>query len=454
MEPVELFQRVAATVPAYGAFLAEHGVDPARVRTLEDFRRLPMTTKDGYVRRHPLPDLCRDGVIGDMIAVSSGSTGVPSFWPRSAADERVVAARFEEVFRDSFAAGERRTLAVVCFALGTWVGGLFTVNCCRHLAERGYPITVVAPGTDRREIARVLPELAPHFDQVVLLGYPPFLKNVIDAEDLPWHEWDLKLVTAGEVFSEEWRSLVCERAGIADPLRGIASLYGTADAGVLANETPLSVELRRFLATRPPAARELFGESRLPSLLQYDPQARFFEEDAGTLLFSGDNGVPLVRYHIADEGGVLPYDRLLGFARDHGFTPSAPGPERPFVYVFGRSHFTVSYYGANVYPENIAIGLEQREVSGFVTGKFVLETVEDERRDRRLTVTVELAPGIAPSAAIAEAAGESILTHLLRLNSEFAAYVPAHRRRPEIQLRETGDPDYFPPGAKHRYTRG
>ncbi|MEV0231374.1 phenylacetate--CoA ligase family protein [Nonomuraea sp. NPDC050786] len=453
MDPVELFHQVARTVPAYRAFLAEHRVDPRDVTTLQDFARVPMTSKENYTRRHPLPDLCRNGVIGDIIAVSSGSTGVPSFWPRSADDERVIAARFEEVFRDSFDARERRTLAVVCFALGTWVGGLFTVNCCRHLAERGYPITVVAPGTDRREILRVLPELAPHFDQVVLLGYPPFLKNVIDTEDLPWADWNVRLVTAGEVFSEEWRSLVARRAGIADPVKGIASLYGTADAGVLGNETPLSVEIRRFLSTRPGTARELFGESRLPTLVQYDPDVRFFEEHQGTLLFSGDNGIPLIRYHIADEGGVVPYDDLLGFVRRHGFEPAAEGPERPFVYVFGRSHFTVSYYGANVYPENIAVGLEQPEVSGSVTGKFVMEVVEDARRDRHLTITVELAPGEKPSDETAQAVGESILAQLLRLNSEFANYVPAAQQMPFIRLRESGDPEHFPPGAKHRYTR-
>ncbi|MEV0383951.1 phenylacetate--CoA ligase family protein [Nonomuraea sp. NPDC050643] len=453
MDPVELFHQVAATVPAYGRFLADQQVDPGKVLTLQDFAGLPMTTKDNYTRRHPLPDLCRDGVIGDMIAVSSGSTGVPSFWPRSAADERVIAERFEEVFRDSFAARERRTLAVVCFALGTWVGGLFTVNCCRHLAERGYPITVVAPGSDRREILRVLPELAPHFDQVVLLGYPPFLKNIIDTEDLPWAAWDVKLVTAGEVFSEEWRALVAERAGIADPVRGIASLYGTADAGVLGNETPLSVEIRRFLSARPGTARELFGESRLPTLVQYDPEVRFFEEHQGTLLFSGDNGVPLVRYHIADEGGVLAYGELLDFVRRHGFEPREPGPERPFVYVFGRGHFTVSYYGANVYPENIAIGLEQPEVSGSVTGKFVMEAAEDADRDRHLIVTVELMPGEKPSDGVAQAVGASILAQLLRLNSEYARYVPAAQQAPFVRLREAGDPEYFPPGAKHRYTR-
>ncbi|MFE3454546.1 hypothetical protein ACFXJ8_37045 [Nonomuraea sp. NPDC059194] len=105
------------------------------------------------------------------------------------------------------------------------------------------------------------------------------------------------------------------------------------------------------------------------------------------------------------------------------------------------------------YPENIAIGLEQPEVSGMVTGKFVMEVVEDAERDRRLTVTVELAPGVHPSGAAARAVGESILAQLLRLNSEFAAYVPPERQPPVVRLRETGDPAYFPPGAKHRYTR-
>lgn len=213
------------------------------------------------------------------------------------------------------------------------------------------------------------------------------------------------------------------------------------------------MEIRRFLAGRPELARELFGESRLPTLVQYDPEARFFEEHEGTLLFTGDNGIPLIRYHIADDGGLIPYERMLAFARDHGLEPPAPGPERPFAYVFGRSRFTVSYYGANVYPENISVGLEQPEVAGLVTGKFVMEVAEDSRRDRHLTVTVELAPGEQPSDGTAEAVGASILAQLRRLNSEFAHYVPEARQSPVIRLRKTGDPDYFPPGAKHRYTR-
>ncbi|MEV6979759.1 phenylacetate--CoA ligase family protein [Sphaerisporangium sp. NPDC051017] len=460
-----LFHDVAATVPAYGSFLRGHGIDPAAVRTVEDFARLPLLDKESYHRRHPLPQLCRHGRLDacDMVAVSSGSSGSPTVWPRSVLDERHVAARFEQVFRDGFHAAERTTLAVICFALGNWVGGMYTAACCRHLAAKGYPITVATPGNDLDEILRVVGELGPHFDQVVLLGYPPFVKNVVDAglaRGVDWPAYGIRLVLAGEVFSEQWRDLVGRRAGMTDPCHDSASLYGTADAGVLGNETPLSVRVRRFLAGRPDAARELFGDSRLPTLVQYDPVSRYFEARDGTLLFTGDNGVPLIRYHIADEGGIVSFAAMLEFCRKYDFDPTeghcgrdAAVSELPFVYVFGRSLFTVSFFGANVYPENVTVGLERADIGEKVTGKFVLLAEEDADRDRRLSVVVELAPGVRPDPALVPVIAESIRSELLRLNSEFAHYVPPDYQTPSVVLRETGDPEFFPPGVKHRYTR-
>src|SRR6266511_1786725 len=390
-----LFHSVAATVPAYRALLREHGVDPAAVRSFEDVQRLPLLTKENYLRRYPLAELCRDGRLErcDMIAVSSGSTGQPTFWPRFLSDELSIAARFEQIFHDSFEADSRRTLAVVCFTLGTWVGGMFTASCCRYLSSKGYPITVITPGNNKEEIYRVVQELGAAFDQLVLLGYPPFLKDVVDggiARGIDWRTYRPKFVMAGEVFSEEWRTLVGERVGSKNPCYDSASLYGTADAGVLANETPLSICIRRFLAGNPEAVRALFGEARLPTLAQYDPLSRFFESDGRSLVFSGDNGIPLIRYNILDRGGIVAYDEMLSFLAACGFDPMTELRQYgrrglrplPFVYVFGRSDFTVSYFGANIYPENVAVGLEQPEISSIVTGKFVLEVKEDADRNR------------------------------------------------------------------------
>ncbi|WP_293252561.1 MULTISPECIES: phenylacetate--CoA ligase family protein [unclassified Microcoleus] len=523
-EAIALFHNVAATVPAYQKFLAALNINPESIQTLEDFQKLPLITKENYLRFYPLPQLCRQGKLEtcDFIAVSSGSTGNPTFWPRFISDELQIADRFEQIFHDSFFAETRRTLAVICFALGTWVGGMYTANCCRYLASKGYPVTVVTPGNNKTEIFRAVRELGEHFEQVVLLGYPPFIKDVIDsgiAAGVEWQKYRIKMVFAGEVFSEEWRSLVSDRINYHNtkeegrrkkeegrggdgemgrwgefiitnselPITNYqlpitnsqlstenlyynsASLYGTADAGVLGNETPLSICIRRWFANNPEAARNLFGESRLPTLVQYDPKSRFFEvNDDGTLLFSGDNGIPLIRYHISDNGGLISYEAMLDFLAEWGFNPVAHLQEvaagesaglprgirnLPFVYVFGRSHFTVSYFGANIYPENVTVGLEVPTVSEWVTGKFVLQVKEDADRNRFLSVVVELAAGVEGDEEMKVAIASSILAQLRRLNSEFANYVPPEYQLPVVTLTAMGDAEYFPMGVKHRYTR-
>jgi phenylacetate-CoA ligase len=460
---LDLFGRTVREVPAYREFLATQQFDSASVRTYEDFARLPLLTKQNYINAYPLPTRCKGGtVLGcEMIAMSSGSTGKALAWPRSLEHELEAATRFEQVFARSFGADRRTTLVVICFAMGSWVGGMYTAQCCRYLAQKGYPITMVTPGNNPAEILRVIEDLGQYFDQLVLAGYPPFLKEVVDrgvTQGLEWKRYKVKMILAGEVFSEEWRSLICERLGAGDPAWATASLYGTADAGVLANETPLSISVRRFFGAHPEAAHTVFGESRLPTLVQYDPCSRYFETYQDTLVVSADSGVPLVRYHIADKGGIFGYDELLDRVRDLGGDPLTGLDEHgvaplPFVYLFGRADFTVSYFGANVYPENISVGLEQPHIRNWVSGKFVLHVVENAQRDKELHVIVETSPGIEPAANLAEVIGASIRSQLLRLNSEFANYVPAAYQAPRITLRPSGDPEYFPAGVKHRYTR-
>lgn len=461
-----LFHRCAEQVPAYRNFLQTQQVDPANIGNYQAFQALPLINKTNYMQAYALPERCFNGSLlgADRVAVSSGSTGQPTFWPRSAAYELDVTVRFEQVFVDSFAADRRSTLAVVCFALGNWVGGLFTTSCCWHLARKGYPLMVATPGNNKAEIFRVVKELAPHFEQTVLLGYPPFIKDVIDAgaaEGITWADHHTKMVFAGEVFSEEWRELLGQRIDSAAYCFDSASLYGTADGGVLGNETPLSIAIRRWLANQPTAARQLFGESRLPTLVQYDPCSRFFEVHDHTLVVSGENSVPLIRYHIADKGGVLSYEEMWQFLMtqgiqspiDLGLPPEFRPRPMPFVFVFGRADFTVSYYGANIYPENVTVGLEQPEIMQWVSGKFVLETKENTEGDKTLHIAVELSPGVIAIDEMAQTIAESIKTQLLRLNSEFANYTPAEKQLPKVTLHTFSDPEYFPAGVKHRYTR-
>jgi len=71
----------------------------------------------------------------------------------------------------------------------------------------------------------------------------------------------------------------------------------------------------------------------------------------------------------------------------------------------------------------------------------------------QLYVAVECAPGTAAEAAKESAMAESILAQLLRLNTEFANYTPMEFRRPLVEMKPAGDPEWFPVGVKHRYSR-
>lgn len=464
---LDLFYKTALTVPAYKKFLVENNVDISSVQSLKDFQKLPLISKENYIKKYPIAETCRGGDLSnlDFVSVSSGSTGVPTFWMRDAQDEINISERFEQILTECFVPVAESNLCVICFPLGTWVGGMFTTNCVRFLSMKGYKLTLVTPGNNKEEILRVIKDFAGNFERVILFGYPPFLKDVVDtgiAKGMDWKKYDNKLVMAGESFSEEWRSLMSERLGIKDDLTSFSSMYGTADAGLLANETPLTIKIRKFFASRPELTKKVFGQSRLSTLCQYDPYSRYFEEHENTLVFTGDNGIPLIRYHISDDGGIYSFEEMITILNEEGFDvladlkkdyPDLVIRNLPFVYVFGRSMFTLSYFGANIYPENIAIGLESNMVKNLVTGKYVMQILEDIDKNLRFKIVVELVPGTESSEDKKIIICSSILASLLHINSEYKNYVPVEYQTPLIELKKAGDNECFPVGVKHRYVR-
>ena len=52
--------------------------------------------------------------------------------------------------------------------------------------------------------------MAPQYDQIILCGYPPFMKDVVDeAKDngVNWKDFNIKMIFAAEAFSEEFPRL-------------------------------------------------------------------------------------------------------------------------------------------------------------------------------------------------------------------------------------------------------
>lgn len=464
-QALSTFRLSAARVPAYRDFLAKHHINPDRIRTIGDFRNhVPPVDKENYLRAYPLEALCVDGALHrlPMISASSGSTGRPFYWPRN--DEVTDEGAFihELLFRHAFDIQKKRTLVLVCFSMGLWIAGTYTLECLRRFLPRGYDLQVITPGIDMQDILPILQDLNGTADQILLVGYPPLIKDVVDAalaEGILRADGRVRFLFAGEGFSEGWREALLTRVAAPDHLSDSMSIYGTADAAVLGHETKLSNAIRKFCFNEPQSTQTLFGDERLPSLLQYHPYFKYVEtNESNEILFTCNAGLPLVRYNIHDYGGVASYDNFLAGATALGFTPDpaliSSSWKLPFVYVFGRAQFATSIYAVNIYLENVQAALADGQLQPFVSGKAVIGNGNDDNWDQYWWITVELARDIAPTAIMTERIRERIVDVLCERNSEFRRLYAAYgeRARPRVTLVPYGAPE-FKVKSKHRWNQ-
>lgn len=462
-----LFHDAATKVPAYRHFLEKEKVEHAKIRTYDDFKKyVPVIDKKNYLSQYPLADLCVDGNMfkNRIISVSSGSSGTPFYWPRGAAQDIEGAKMHAEIYNDIFQMHQKSTLLVICFSMGTWIAGSFTTTSSFGYADKGNPVNIVTPGLEKGEAINAIKNLSSYYDQVVIAGYPPFVKDIIEEgkrSGIKWQKLKTRLMMAGEAFSEEWRDYVLKQIHSRNPYFDSVNIYGSADAGMLGNETPLSILARRIYNQRPKVREEIFGTKTLPSIVQYDPMRRHFEQVGKELVFTTISGIPLVRYNIKDTGGVLPFaeaiapieDRLRRDATRHGI--DIDQWRKPFVYLNGRKDFSVTIYAVNIYPENIKAALIDRRIQRWVTGRFTMATRNYSDMDQYFEINVELAKDFVFKAQHQALIEETILQKLLKLNTEFHKLHAAIgvKAVPRVHLVEFDNPDYFARGVKHKWVK-
>ena len=397
--------RATHRVPAYRAYLTSRGTDPDDLVPAGILGWLPETDKHGYIDAYPLAERCVDGRIpfaGVTIDESSGSTGTPYNWIRGAR-ERGVAHR-NIAFFARYAYGNDDIVTLNAFSMGAWATGF---NMSLGLNRRGI---VKSIGPDIDKILSTLRFLGPDFT-FLLLGYPPFIKHLLDEGErvgFPWAEYRLRALVGGEGMSEELRDRLLEQFDV------VYSGYGATDLEIgMAAETPVSVALRRIARARPDLRGELFGaDPRLPMIFQYNPLVHHLEANAaGEVLCTIsrlDLVAPRIRYNVHDQGGVLAYAEVSRFLRDRGLDIStlgsqadAAGPRGPlpwsqpiplpFVFVHGRKDATISVMGANIYPEDVeSIVFGDPELARRVHS-FMLAVVTDAAGTPRPQIVVELA---------------------------------------------------------------
>lgn len=424
-----LFHFAAREVPAYRKFLKSNRLNEKKVRMSRDFSSIPIMDKKNYFEKYPLFELFPNKRMPPVAYASSGSSGKPTFWFRGDKQEERGTKIHEIIFRKIFKIRkDESTLVIICFSMGVWIAGGYTLAACRHIARNGYQLTTVTPGTEKEDIFHIFRQLTPRFKNIVIAGYPPFLMDVVVEVSrrgiLP--KKNIKLITAGDKFSEKWRVSIARLLHIKDPEYSIISIYGSADAGILGYETPFSIFIRRNAAENGDLRKVLFGEGKdLPAFTQYDPNDIFFEENDGELIFTIETAAPLVRYNIHDVGRLLSYEQVKKILKEHKLDGTAAhyGLHEwrfPFIVKKGRSDIAVTFYALNIYPDNIKAGLENKKIAKLVSGKFFAfnKTLYQDKR-QKLYIEVELAPRVSPTKKILALIQNSIIENLTKLNLEY-----------------------------------
>jgi len=459
-----LFKKAAKLIPAYKDFLKKSKIKSENISSISDFKKyVPFTTKDSYILTYDLKDRCWEGelVKAHTFAASSGSTGEPVFWPRGI-DQEIEGAKIHELLLNKiFDVYKSKTLFINSFGLGNWIAGMYTEMCLYLTRLHKVPFTLASPGYNQEETFKVIKAFSKYYDQTIIACHPPILKIMIEngkGEGIKWSELNMKFLGAGEGFSENWRDYLLSLVGQKDILRTIINIYGSADAGLMGFETPLSIALHRETSTNHELNERLFNSDRTPFLYQFDPTVKYLEGSiSGEIAITMNATSPLIRYNIYDQGGTLSNFDLLGKVEkssNHILKRLMKDKIKindwrlPFVFIFGREQFMTSLYGVNIYPENIKAVLEHKLLQPFLTGRFVASKEIDGKEDQYLLLRTELRPKVVKKKELENMIKKLFVEVLRKLNSEYNQVEQKYKEKmhPKLVLCKFQDSEYFPEG--------
>lgn len=467
---LQLFHEMSKRVPAYQDFLKQRSINPESIKTIEDFRQLPTLDKDNYLRHYSRQQLCWDGKFSSerwVVSTTSGSTGEPFYFPRTDLQDEYYALTAELYLRENFQIHKKTTLYIDAFAMGAWIGGLFTYEAIHRVAQKGYALSIITPGINKTEVINSVRRLGADFDQVIIGSYPPVMRDIIDhglEEDLDWARYNLGIIFSAEGFGEEFRDYVTKHGHLDNIYTSSLNHYGTVDLGTMSHETPTTILVRRQAMQNKRLFTELFGDvTKQPTLTQYLPEMFYFESIENRVICSSYSGLPLVRYDLKDHGGVITLRDVEQAYTDHHQNLANELNEAgiadkkwnlPFAYVYERSDFSVNLAGGVIYPEEVRKALLGESLSQSLTGKFTMEVVQDRKLNPKLIVHVELKRTTPkPDRTLTRLIQKAIVDMLLKENSEYASNYALYGKKlwPKITAWPYGHPRYFSGRGKQKW---
>jgi phenylacetate-CoA ligase len=353
-----LVARVYASVPAYTEALDRAGVKPDDIKTLDDIRRLPFTTKADLRNHYPLGHLAIPRREVARFHGSSGSTGKPTFVAYSKSDMNHWA---DLCARFLYSGGLRASMtAQVSFGYGLFTGGF---GLHQGIERVGAAVLPASSGNTARQLV-LLQDMRPDY-LICTPSYALHLADGIQSGAIDRSTLNLKGMFLGsEPWTENMRRRMEEGLGVyVENNYGLSEIQGPGVSGECAYRNGMHIAEDHFIV-----------ECVNPETLE--PVA---EGEEGELVFTTLNkeAFPLLRYRTRDISTL------------HAEPCPCGRTSVRMSRVTGRTDDMLIIRGVNVYPSQIETALLSVPEA---SPHYMIEVARPSTMDE-VTVHVELKPG-------------------------------------------------------------
>ena len=350
-------QHAYDNVAHYRSAFDAAGLAPADVRTLEDLRHVPFTTKADLRANYPFGMLAVPREQVRRVHASSGTTGQPTVVAYTDEDLRTWAEVMARSIRAS--GGRPGDLVHVAYGYGLFTGGLGA----HYGAERlGCTVVPVSGGATERQV-RLITDFRPDVIMVTP-SYMLVLLDELERQGVDPRETSMKVgIFGAEPWTEQMRREIEQRADMhAVDVYGLSEVIGPG----VANEC---VETKDGL--------HLWEDHFYPEVVDPTTGEVLPDGSYGELVLTSltKQAMPILRYRTRDLTRLLP-----GTART----------VRRIEKITGRSDDMIVLRGVNVFPSQVEELLLR--LPG-LSPHYQLVLDRPSRLDR-LTVRVEARPGV------------------------------------------------------------
>ena len=436
------FRFSKSRVPAYREFLDSQGFsEPSFKGFVPQIEEIPFIDKENYVKVYDMDSRCVDGKIPERNIIfdeSSGSSGTATNWVRGKTERKrngkIIRFGFETLF------GTEPHFIINAFALGPWATGVnVTMSCVTFSMLKSL-------GPEKEKIENTLRQFGTKYKYVVM-GYPPFLKQLVDHSEIPWQEYDISFIFGGESMSEGMRDFLYSKG-----IKKVYSSLGASDLELnLGSENDFTISLRRLMRSNQQLRERLTRhEGALPMIFQYNPSDFLIQNtENGELIITVCRFhyvAPKVRYNIHDRGHQVTIKEMYEAFEELGIDKSeivAPRTDLPLLFHYGRADMTVAFFGANVSPVDIQESMFEIKTLVEKCNTFQIRTSEDATGDKTLEILLEAKSGISWDGENVDAIKNDLTTSLTQINQDFrAAYAMAGADRVKLILCDHNEGDF------------